>query len=67
MEKLKMRMNKKVRIPGHLKGKCYEFKKGEIVRVDDLNTMGYARVSSVVGGKYFWIAQEHLHEVTAST
>ena len=66
MNKLKMRMNKKVRIPG-LTERYFEFKKGEPVRVDDLNTMGFARVSSVVGGKYFWIAQERLHEVAVST
>ena len=66
MNKLKMRMNKKVKIPGHLWNRCFEFKKGEPVRVDDLNSMGFAKVSSIVGNKYFWIAQEHLHEVTVS-
>jgi hypothetical protein len=66
MNKLKMRVRKKVRMPG-LSERYFEFQRGEPVRVDDLNTMGYARVSSLTGGKYFWIAQEDLHKVTAST
>jgi hypothetical protein len=64
MNKLKMRMRKKVKIPG-LSERYFEFEKGENVRVDDLNTMGFARVSGI-NGKYFWIAQEDLHTVTAS-
>jgi len=69
-EKLVMRKGLKAKIPGNLKNAFYEFKRREQVKVVDLNSYGYAKVTGMGQAgkdpKYFWIAQEDLHTLVVS-